>query len=379
MISSGVLITGGAGFIGSNLALALVRAGHSVTVLDRLSEQIHGPVPEKSPLLSSIVDKVRFLRGDVRDERALISSLEGVRTVVHLAAETGTGQSMYDVRRYSDVNVGGTALLLDLIANGKTVVEKLVVASSRAIYGEGKYSCPEHGFVFPDSRLVEDMEKGDFEVHCPVCRVVCSMEQTDEDSALRPISVYGVTKLAQEQMVLAIARSAGLSAFALRYQNVFGPGQSLSNPYTGILSIFSTRIRNGLPINIFEDGAESRDFVYIDDVVAATKAAVEHEGHAVLSLNVGTGKRTDVLTVARLLSRHLGREVPVEVSGRFRLGDIRHNVADISRIRAALGFEPRVGIEEGLRRFTEWVSLQRVEADTYDASIEELRRKGLYK
>lgn len=374
-----VLITGGAGFIGSRLALHLLGKGHQVRVLDNLSPQIHGENPECSPLYRAIRDKVDFLRGSVTCENDLAKALAGVDAVVHLAAETGTGQSMYAIRHYSDVNIGGTALLLDMIANGKLSVGRIVVASSRAIYGEGKYRCDIHGFVFPTGRSAERMAEGDFSITCPACAQPAQLVATDEDAPARPSSIYGITKLTQEQMVLAVGKSLGISAVALRYQNVYGPGQSLSNPYTGILSIFSTRIRNGSAINIFEDGKESRDFVYIDDVIHATSMALEQPRPLVDVFNVGSGVATDVLTIASTLQRLLGKEVSTTVTGQFRLGDIRHNFADLTKIRDAFGVQPSVSVEEGLRRFVEWVREEPIGIDGYERSLEELKTRGLLK
>lgn len=379
MTNKNILITGGAGFIGSRLALQLLDRGHKIRVLDSLAPQIHGTNPEASPLYQAIRGKVDFVRGSVTSREDLMRVLPGVDTVVHLAAETGTGQSMYAIQHYTDVNVGGTALLLDLIANLQLPITKIVVASSRAVYGEGKYLCPIHGAVYPSSRSVGDMKQGNFELHCPVCRVTVAVAPTDEDTPVRPASVYGITKLNQEQMVLTVGRSLGISAVALRYQNVYGPGQSLSNPYTGILSIFSTRIRNGSDINIFEDGRESRDFVYIDDVVDVTANVVESAVPCVDFFNVGSGVATDVLTIANTLQRLLGITVPVRVSGQFRMGDIRHNFADLAKVRAAFGFKAKVQIEEGLRRFTDWVRGEAIQADRYEESLSELKARGLFK
>ncbi len=374
-----ILITGGAGFIGSRLANHLVASGHRVIVLDNLSPQIHGVEPESSPLFRSLDRQVEFICGSVTQRADLMRALAGVDTVVHLAAETGTGQSMYAIQHYSDVNIGGTALLLDVIANERLPIRKIVVASSRAVYGEGKYSCSVHGNVYPASRVADQMEKGDFSVHCPICRTAAEMIPTDEQTPVRPASVYGITKLTQEQMVLTVGRSLGISAIAFRYQNVYGPGQSLSNPYTGILSIFSTRIRNGSGINIFEDGKESRDFVFIDDVVKATAKAVEHERPLVDVFNVGSGVATDVLTIANTLQALLGVVVPTQVTGQFRSGDIRHNVADLAKVRQVLGFEPSVSIEDGLRQFVAWVKGEQIQTDRYEESLKELKAKGLFK
>ena len=374
-----VLITGGAGFIGSRLANFLIAGGHNVKVLDNLSPQIHGIEPEYSPLFLSLHDDVEFIRGSVTCRADLIKALLGVDTVVHLAAETGTGQSMYAIQHYSDVNIGGTALLLDLITNEPFSVKKIVVASSRAVYGEGKYRCDQHGFVFPSARSAKDMLQGDFSAHCPVCGASAELVATDEETPVRPSSVYAVTKLTQEQMVLSVGKALGISAIAFRYQNVYGPGQSLSNPYTGILSIFSTRIRNQSAINIFEDGKESRDFVYIGDVVSITARAVEYDKPLVDVFNVGAGVATDVLTIANTLQELLGITVPTTISGQFRLGDIRHNFADLSRVSRMLEFQPSVYISEGLGKFVEWVKSEQIQADGYEQSLDELKAKGLLK
>lgn len=374
-----ILITGGAGFIGSRLANFLNAGGYKVSVLDNLSTQIHGVEPESSPLFLSLHANIEFIRGSVTCRTDLIKALHGVDIVVHLAAETGTGQSMYAIEHYSNVNIGGTALLLDLIANQPFPIKKIVVASSRAVYGEGKYRCNQHGFVFPSARSAKNMEQGDFSVHCPVCDMSVALVATDEETPVRPSSVYGVTKLTQEQMVLNVGKALGISAVAFRYQNVYGPGQSLSNPYTGILSIFSTRIRNNSAINIFEDGKESRDFVYIDDVVAVTAKAIAHEQQMVDAFNVGSGVATDVSTIAETLQRLLGEKVSTNISGQFRVGDIRHNFADITKVGEILGFKPSVFIEEGLYRFVEWVKSEQVQVDGYEQSLEELRVKGLFK
>ncbi len=379
MKNKNILITGGAGFIGSNLALKLIDKGYKVTVLDNLSKQIHGENPEKdSDLYNSIKGKVNFILGDILNKELLSKAISNVDVIVHLAAETGTGQSMYEVQRYVDVNVGGTALLLDLLVNNENTVKKVVVASSRSIYGEGRYHSKKYGMVYPLHRSSEDMTNGDFEVKY---KDDANLEllATDEDSKIHPSSVYGITKQNQEQMVMTVCSSIGIEPVAFRYQNVYGPGQSLKNPYTGILSIFSTQIRNGNKINIFEDGSESRDFVYIDDVVNATILGIEKEEANGEVFNVGTGEATDVISVANKLSQNYNIEVPIEISGKFRVGDIRHNYADLSKINKALGFSPQVSFDEGIKKFTNWVLTQELVEDKYQSSIDEMKEKGLFK
>lgn len=370
-----ILITGGAGFIGSHLAQRLASDGHRVTVLDSLSPQIHGP---NCPLVAKVRTCATLVRGDVRERDDWLKVLDGQEAIVHYAAETGTGQSMYEIDRYVDVNVRGTGLMLDLLANREHLVRKLIVASSRSIYGEGKAMCATCGPVYPRERTDENMRRGDFGVKCPHCGADTEVCATDETSQLHPSSIYGITKLTQEQLVLTAGRSLGIPATALRYQNVYGPGQSLSNPYTGILSIFSTRIQNGNGINVFEDGLESRDFVYIDDVVEATRLALLSPAANQQVFNVGAGMATDVLTVASTLREAYGIEVPIVVSGNYRLGDIRHNYADLALIREKLGFEPQVMFTEGVRRFIDWVLLQAKSEDTYQRSIDEMRARGLF-
>lgn len=376
-----ILVTGGAGFIGSNLSLKLLSKGYEVTILDNLSKQIHGANPDKtSPLYNSIKNKVHFIEGSVTNREDWLKAIDSVDCIVHLAAETGTGQSMYEIEKYVGVNIGGTALMLDILTNTNHTVKKVVVAESRAIYGEGRYYSKElNQFVYPTERSEAAMRAGDFEVKYKGCDSPLKLVGTTEDSIIHPTSVYGITKQVQGQLVHLVCPSIGIASVSYRYQNVYGPGQSLSNPYTGILSIFSTRIRNGNGINIFEDGKETRDFVYIDDVVDATILGIEKEeanGHV---FNVGTGVATDVLTVARTLIEKYEIDVPVTISGNFRLGDIRHNYADITAARTILGFEPKWSFSDGIGEFVKWVNEQGVQEDKYEASIEEMKKKGLYK
>ncbi|SEA87224.1 dTDP-L-rhamnose 4-epimerase [Flavobacterium gillisiae] len=374
-----ILITGGAGFIGSNLALKLIDKGHKVTVIDNLSPQIHGDNPEQSsPLYRSIKDKVTFIKGTVTSKQDWLAAIKGQDVIVHYAAETGTGQSMYEIQKYVDVNVNGTAIMLDLLANAAHQVKKVVIASSRSIYGEGKYINERGESVYPKHRTSDYMDGGDFEVKFEGSEHL-KLVGTDEDSKIHPSSVYGITKQNQEQMIMTVCPTIGIAPVAFRYQNVYGPGQSLKNPYTGILSIFSTQIKNGNGINIFEDGKETRDFVYINDVVDATILGIEKEEANNEVFNVGTGVATDVISVATNLIKNYGVNVPVAVSGNYRLGDIRHNYADLTKINSMLGFTPKFSFEDGLKEFTNWVNTQEVEKDNYQKSIDEMKAKGLYK
>lgn len=375
-----VLITGGAGFIGSALARARVARGDQVTILDNLSPQIHGDSPEDSALLASLPPEAVVVKGDVRLREDWLKVLPGQDVVVHLAAETGTGQSMYEIDRYVDVNVRGTSLFLDLIGNkvqGCGSVKRVVVASSRSIYGEGKYK-GANGPVYPGARIDADLQEGIFECRDPATGDLVEPLATDEESRIHPSSIYGITKQVQEQLVLVGAAAIGIQGIALRYQNVYGPGQSLKNPYTGILSIFSTLLLQGKDVNIFEDGKETRDFVFIDDVVAATVSAIDADvsGQA---FNVGTGEATDVITVASALKDAYGKGGEIRISGNYRIGDIRHNFADLSRAEAAIGYRPRVTFAEGVKRFAAWVLTQQIEDSGYQRSVDEMRAKGLLK
>ena len=377
-MKNNVLITGGAGFIGSHLALKLINLGYTVTVLDNLSQQIHGN-PETSSLYQSIKDKVTFIHGDVRLKDDWYKALSNQNIIVHLAAETGTGQSMYEVQKYVDVNINGTALLLDYLVNEPNEVQKVIIASSRAIYGEGKYLCKIHGDVYPLERKESDLLLADFEPKCPICNETVSLLATDENSKIHPSSVYGITKQNQEQMVLNVCKSIGIPAVAYRYQNVYGPGQSLKNPYTGILSIFSTQIRNGNNITIFEDGIESRDFVFIDDVVEATILGIQKNEANFEVFNEGSGVATTVMQVAETLKEFYQSNINITVSGNFRMGDIRHNFADLSKIKNKLGFSAQYDFESGVKQFVDWVKSQEVMEDNYTKSIDEMKAKGLFK
>lgn len=374
-----ILITGGAGFIGSRLALKLLSQGYSVTVLDSLSPQVHGENPEQdSPLYRSIAGQLHFIKGDITNRNDVEQALEGQDAVIHLAAETGTGQSMYQIEKYNHVNVSGTALILDVLVNQTHSVKKFILASSRAVYGEGKYINPKNEIFYPENRRVNDMQCGNYEMTDEDGNVLTPVA-TDESSQLHPSSYYGLTKLQQEEMVRLVCPSVGIDFVILRYQNVYGAGQSLLNPYTGILSIFSTQILNGESINVFEDGLPTRDFINIDDTVEATLRSLQNERANHETINVGTGHAISVISVASLLAGKYGSEATINVSGDFRIGDIRHNFADLSKLKDLLNFEPKVSFEEGITEFTEWVLHQPVRESNFRRSLEEMRVKGFLK
>ncbi|MEY2702102.1 MAG: hypothetical protein RLY43_735 [Bacteroidota bacterium] len=375
-----ILVTGGAGFIGSAVSNKLVQKGHSVTVIDSLTEQIHGSETDKSYLLKSLNPAVLFHKIDIRARDRLATVLDGIDTIVHLAAETGTGQSMYQIHKYCDVNVNGTSILLDIVAsNPLAKVKKIIVASSRSIYGEGKYCCSQHGYVYPKSRKKSNLDVGDFEPKCPQCNGEITVVNTSEDSAINPASIYAITKLTQEQLVLNFCESFKISGISLRFQNVYGPGQSLANPYTGILSIFSNRFRSNDYINIFEDGRESRDFVYIDDVVQSIVNAIDCEESIVDVFNIGSGVSQNVINIAEKLKLIYNSNSEIKVTGDYRTGDIRHCTADISKSAKILNFVPTINFDQGLAKFADWVSSQDIVESGYEKSILEMKEKGLMK
>lgn len=377
--SQKILISGGAGFIGSSLALRLIELGHSVRVLDNLSVQIHGNDAEKSsPLYLLIKDKVEFIKGDVTHRSDWEKAIEGIDVIVHLAAETGTGQSMYRIEKYSHVNSDGTALMCDVLVNQPNSVRKVILASSRAVYGEGKYEHPDLGIVYPKSRNPKDMEAGIFDLIGDDRKILKPLP-TDEDSKISPASVYAVTKFNQEQLTETVCDSIGIDYVILRYQNVYGAGQSMKNPYTGILSVFSTQIISGKKINVFEDGLPSRDFVEVSDVVEATVKSIFSEKANRSIINVGTGKPTTVIDVAEALMNAFGKRTELEISGDFRIGDIRYNVADLTKMRKLLDFEPKIGFEEGIKKYVDWAVRQQLGENLYEQSLKEMNEKGLFR
>lgn len=369
-----ILVTGGAGFIGSWLVESLIEVGHEVIVLDNLSPQIHGELPQLDmPWLKA--ERVEFIRADVRNQNVMDKALARVEAVVHLAAETGTGQSMYQIAHYYEVNQQATAALFEAIGTRHRHIRCVILSSSRSIYGEGAYRLGDR-LVVPAPRDISRMSVGDFEPYGP-CGEVLELVGTPEDVTPYPASIYAATKLANETLGRIFADAYGTTVVALRFQNVYGERQSLRNPYTGILSIFSNRMRQGLPINIFEDGLESRDFVHVSDVVRAICGCLDRPLTGFEAINIGAGSPTTINEVAQLLQRLLASDSPLRVTGDYRVGDIRHCYADLTRARMLLDFQPAVDITMGMERFVRWVRGQEIVEDLSAQALSELTQLGL--
>jgi len=369
-----ILVTGGAGFIGSHVVDELVAAGYEVTALDSLEPQVHGPARTPPPYLNP---KARTVWADLAAEGDVLDRLlPETDAVIHLAAVVGVSQSMYEISRYVRANTAGTAILLEKLTRFRDRVRKLVVASSMSVYGEGAYRCPNCGPAYPRSRPEAQLAARDWEPRCPACGAVLEPCPTPEEKPLMPESVYAVTKRDQEELALTVGRAYRIPTVALRFFNVYGPRQALSNPYTGVAAIFSARLLNGRPPVVYEDGRQTRDFIHVRDVARACRLALERDGANYEAVNIGTGRPVPVLEVARTLARALGRPIEPEVAGRYRAGDIRHCYADITRARRLLGFEPEVAFEAGMGGLAAWVAGQAAE-DRWAEAAAELERRGL--
>jgi dTDP-L-rhamnose 4-epimerase len=370
------LVTGGAGFIGSHLVDALVNRGDRVRVLDSLDPQVHGD-DGRPALIADHIDagRVEFIRGDVGDRHVVGAVLDGVDQVLHQAAAVGVGQSMYRIADYVRANTLGGAVLLEGVVARRDRIRRVVVASSMSIYGEGRYRCPDHGDIAPPLRTADRLAVGDYEVHCPVCDLNVEARPTPESKALQPTSVYAVTKRDHEELFLSVGAAYGIPTVALRYFNVYGPRQSLDNPYTGVAAIFACRLLNERPPLIFEDGLQSRDFVHVNDIVAANLAALGSDAAVGSAYNVGTGRSLSLQGMVDALRSRLGGPPP-RYAGRFRQGDIRHCFADTARARDELGFEARVRFEDGIDDLAAWAREQRPE-DRVDLAAGELEDAGL--
>jgi dTDP-L-rhamnose 4-epimerase len=369
-----VLVTGGAGYIGSHLVDALVGRGYRVTVLDSLEPQVH-----RSGTWPSYANpKAEYVRGDVRDRAVFEPLVVAADAVVHFGAAVSVGQSMYQVDRYVDVNTRGTALLLDILVNAKHDVRKVLVASSIGVYGEGAYRCATHGTVAPTIRPESQLAARDWEQRCPVCDEHVASIPTPEDKALYRDNIYSMTKYHQEEMVLLIGKTYGIPAVAPRFFNVYGPRQSLSNPYAGVAAIWLSRLLNGKQPVVFEDGGQLRDFVSIHDVVDCLVLMLEQPGADFLPVNVGSGQTVTILEIAQVLNRLLGTSIAPLVTQTGRKFDIRHNTADITRAATTLGFRPKVTLEQGFAELIEWARhTPDVAVDFFDRAMDELKAKGL--
>jgi dTDP-L-rhamnose 4-epimerase len=366
------LVIGGAGFIGSHLVDALVAIGHEVTVFDSLEPQVHGDERRPPAYLNRAA---KFVEADVRDRRAVEESVLAADVVFFKAAAVGVGQSMHEVRRYVEVNSLGAANVADVLANARHHIRKVVVASSMSIYGEGTYRCGAHGVVHPRPRT--EVTTGWSPV-CPRagCREQLEAIPTHEDTALQPTSVYGITKRDHEELMLCVGAAYGIPTVALRYFNVYGTRQALSNPYTGVAAIFCSRLINGQSPLVYEDGEQQRDFVHVSDVVRANVLALERDGADGEAVNIGSGQPVSILDVARCLTSELGVALGAEVTSKFRTGDVRHCFADITKARTLLGFEPRVSFEAGARELIAWVRGERSE-DHHNRARTELESRRL--
>jgi dTDP-L-rhamnose 4-epimerase len=367
-----ILITGGAGFIGSHLADELLFAGHSVRAYDNLSSQVHGPDAGRPDYLA---DDVELVVGDVRDARALRRALDGIDAVFHLAAVVGVGQSMYEVARYTEVNNVGTATLLDLLA--RRPVEKLVVASSMSVYGEGMYEDADGQRVPGPERTLSQLKRGQWELVDDEERPLVPVATPEEKSCALP-SVYALSKYDTERLSLIVGRAYGIPTVAMRFFNAYGPRQALSNPYTGVLAIFAARLLNDRPPLINEDGRQRRDFVSVHDVARACRLAMDSRQADGVALNVGSGRSLSVAEVAERLAGALGKErMTPELTGKYRVGDIRHCFADITRARQLIGYEPQTSFAQGVEELAGWLSDQESAVDRVEAAREELAARGL--
>jgi dTDP-L-rhamnose 4-epimerase len=368
-----VLVTGGAGFVGSHLVDALVKRGDRVRVFDNLDPQVHGP--ERRPP-KWLAPDAEFILGDMRDAGVVANALRGVDVIYHLAAAVGVGQSMYQIADYTATNTLGTANLLQALVDSRQSVDRVVVASSMSIYGEGRYVRPDGRPPVTRRRSVEQLYQHDWELRDPDGTEL-RPRPTDEAKEIDPTSIYALSKADQERMVLLVGAAYEIPSVALRFFNIYGPRQALSNPYTGVVAIFSSRLLNGNPPLIFEDGQQSRDFVSVHDVVEALLLAADRESAVGEAFNVGAGRAVSVNEVAAALGRVLGVDLKPEISGRYRVGDIRHCFGDISRAREALGYTPKVSLEDGMAELVGWLQEQEKPSDGVQLHAAELAERGL--
>jgi dTDP-L-rhamnose 4-epimerase len=362
------LVTGGAGLIGSTLADLLRREGWKVRVLDNLEPQTH-----RNGQPAWVPDNSDFIEGDLRDRATITAALQDIDVVFHEAAYGGY---MPEIAKYVHVNSFGTAQMLEVIREEKIPIEKIVVASSQAVYSEGAATCPEHGLVFPPVRPVEQLQRGDWQVHCPICDCLTTTAPTPEHAPIGGETVYGLTKVDQEKLVLLWGKQVGIPTVALRYSCTYGPRQSIFNPYTGVIAIFCTRLLNDLPPVLYEDGEQTRDFSFVEDIARANLLAAETDALDGLPVNVGSGRGVPIREVAEQISEALNIHIAPETNGEFRPGEMRHLTSGTERIRAA-GYEPKVDLASGIGRYLDWIRGQADVRDYFSEAADILRSKGI--
>src|SRR5581483_9404125 len=371
MVYKNILITGGAGFIGYFLSDALIEQGYNVRILDNLEGQVHqGKIPQY------LNPKAEFVKGDVKDYEVLKKSLEDIDVVFHLAARVGVAQSNYQIKDYSDANIGGMSNLLDIVVNSKTKVKKILMTASMTSYGEGLYQCEKDGSVHPGLRNQTQLSKKDWNIYCPICGSKVSPIPTSEETSTENNSMYSLTKNVQETMLMLVGKLYGIPVVSLRCFNVYGPRQSLSNPYTGVSAIFISRLKNNHQPVVYEDGMQSRDFVSIHDVVSALIKAMNSDKANFEKINIGSGTPTSIKELAEKLAKLLGKDIQPKVSGDFRKNDICHCFADITKAKKILDWEPSVSLDKGLEELIEWSNKENAE-DLYEKAQGELKEKKL--
>jgi len=362
------LVTGGAGLIGSHVTDLLVREGWKVRVLDNLEPQTH-----RRGKPAWINKKAEFIEGDLRDRATIAAALDKIDIVFHQAAYGGY---MPEISKYVHVNSLGTAQMLEVIREKNLPIKKIVVASSQAVYSEGAGTCPKHQLVFPGVRPVEQLRKGDWEVHCPICGAITKSAPTPENAPVGGETVYGLTKVDQEKLVLLWGKQVGTPTVALRYSCTYGPRQSIFNPYTGVIAIFCTRLLNNLPPVLYEDGEQTRDFSFVDDIARANLFAAETDQLDGMAVNVGSEKGVSIRKVAEIVSSALNIDIEPEACGEFRPGEMRHLTSDTTKIRSA-GYKPQVELEEGIERYIDWIRSQSDIRDYFSEAADLLRKKGI--
>jgi len=376
-MTKSVLVLGGAGFIGSHLVDKLIEKKYNVSVYDNLDSQVHGKITQPPKYLST---NIKFIKDDIRNRNSLLSAIKNTEIVINLAAMVGVGQSMYQIDKYVDVNILGTARFLDLLVNEDHEIKKVVVASSMSTYGEGAYECEHCGVVFPKLRGLEQLKENDWEMKCPKCSKNVQSIPANEEKPQDCTSIYALAKKEQEKMSLLIGETYGIDTTALRLFNVYGSRQALSNPYTGVCAIFSSSLLNGNSPTIFEDGNQMRDFIHVDDICDAFLLSIEKPQAKNDFFNVGTGVATSINTVAETLAKYINPSIKSIITNQFRPGDVRHCYADISKISSKLGFKPKYSFDEGMQELVEWVKLQKGKAeDKSSVAKQELEQKGLLK